>query len=86
VKISIQKSVKNFVSPYREGSKKFLDFLDFCEKLPALLIENFTAESAEDVEIELDPVSRHGTYAALRPAVLIDFPTSLGLTLQEEKD
>jgi hypothetical protein len=46
-----------------------LIFFDFYQKLPALLIENFTAESTEDTEIELDSVARHGTFATLRPAV-----------------
>jgi hypothetical protein len=39
VRISIQKSVKNPVSRYSEGSKKFLDFFDFYAQLPAVLIE-----------------------------------------------
>jgi hypothetical protein len=47
VKKSIQKSVKNLVSRYSKGSKKFCDFFDFCEKLPALLIENYWIPAKE---------------------------------------
>jgi hypothetical protein len=39
VKNSIQKSVKNLVSRYSKGSKKFLDFLNFFLWLPAVLID-----------------------------------------------
>jgi hypothetical protein len=47
VKISTQKSVKNLVSRYSEGSKKFYYFFDFCAQLPALLIENYWIPAKE---------------------------------------
>jgi hypothetical protein len=49
VKISIQKSVKNFVSRCGKRSKKFLIFFDFCAQLPAVLIEILTAGSVQRI-------------------------------------